>query len=171
MCLWAGFPHTNTSQREHKRDGAARGSSGVGPSEPPMVPVLLMLWVMVTTRSQWLCPWPKSVPSKCHSLLLPFLLLTVNVDVSTSGAGKDSGPLWILQHLPAWRGRESSRRVTRCPGNRVGGLISRHRSSVCSFAATRERFRSWLSASSLLQREEGHGNITHGQQKPLTLLI
>lgn len=168
VCL---FFHTQTQARGSTRGTELlRAAAGLAPVSPDSASGAHTVGYGDNEEPTGL-PRPTFVPSKRHPLLLPFLLLTVNADMSTSGAAKDLGPLWILQHLPAWRGQESSRGVTRCPGNQVGGLISRRRSSLCSFAATRERVHSWLSPPSLLCGEEGHSNITHGEQKPLTLLI
>lgn len=87
--LGPGFPHTNTSPRERKRDWSPSGEQrGAGPSEPGPRSAT-HVWVTVTTRDGWDCPWSTSAPTQGHSRLLPSLLPATDVDSSTSGEAKE----------------------------------------------------------------------------------
>ena len=81
VCLRPGLPHTNVSQREQKRDWSPSAAAAPGWPQQARTPQ----WVTVTTRT----PGPHLPPSNA-TLPLPFLLLTLHVDLSISGEAKDS---------------------------------------------------------------------------------
>lgn len=142
VCLWPGFPHTNTSQRAEEGLESRRGSSvGAGASQPRPHSTTHAVGYGDNQGRTGL-PRSTSAPTEYHSLLLPSLLLTINVDLSTSGEAKDSDPAAASASTEEPGKVQEGHRVPRQTGWRIkAARLSRCCSLTCPLAAVRARVR------------------------------